>query len=353
MTIKTTATAVLTRVINVLDEPSSFLLDGFFPTIQTEPGSEEIHFDLDKERPRLTPFVHPTVEGIVVEDEGYDTKSFRPAYAKDKRRLRPQEVMRRSLGEPIAGTLSPSQRRDRAIARSLVNQRRNLARREEVMAAEAMRLGEVTVSGEKYPTVVVSFQRHESLTIVLTGASRWSDPNVDPLSDIEDWAGEIQALSGAVAKEVIMAPDVWKVFRAKQSVKDLLDTRRGSEATMELGPQSRGQGNAKARLAGFVGDFRIWVYQETYVDDAGATQSLMPAGQVILAAMGEPGDGDGGLEGARCYGAILDEEAGFEAERLFAKTWLEKDPAVRWILAQAAPLPVPYRANAGLGATVL
>ena len=353
MTIRTTTTAVLTRVINVLDEPSSFLLDGFFPTIQTEPGSEEIHFDLDKERPRLTPFVHPTVAGIVVEDEGYDTKSFKPAYAKDKRRMRPQEALRRSIGEPIAGNLSPSQRRDRAIARSLVNQRRNLTRREEVMAAEAMRLGQVTVSGEKYPTVVVSFQRDASLTIVLAGVNLWSATDVDPLDDLEDWAGQIQDQSGAVARDVIMAPDDWKVFRKKQSVKDLLDTRRGSEATMELGPQSRGQGNMKARLVGFVGDFRIWVYQETYVDDAGATQKLMPAGQVILAAMGEAGDGEGGLEGARCYGAILDEQANFEAERLFAKSWLEEDPAVRWLLAQSAPLVVPYRANASLGATVL
>ena len=353
MTIKTTSTAVLTRTINILDEPSSFLLNTFFPVIQTEPGSEEIHFDLDKERPRLTPFVHPTVAGIVVEDEGYDTKSFRPAYAKDKRRMRPQEALRRSIGEPLAGNLSPTQRRDRNIARSLVNQRRGLTRREEVMAGESLRLGQVTVSGEKYPTKVVTFQRDAALTIVLAGVNRWSDANKDPLDDLEEWAALIQEKSGAVARDVVLAPDVWKVFRKKDSVKTLLDNRRGTESVLELGPQSRGQGNMKARLVGMIGDFSIWVYQETYVDDAGATQKVMPAGQVILAATGESGDGEGGVEGARCYGAILDEEANFEAERFFAKSWLEKDPAVRWLLAQSAPLVVPYRANASLGATVL
>ena len=36
----------------------------------------------------------------------------------------------------------------------------------------------------------------------------------------------------------------------------------------------------------------------------------------------------------------------------FSKSWTEPDPAVRYLLMQSAPLPVPYRINASLGATV-
>jgi len=58
------------------------------------------------------------------------------------------------------------------------------------------------------------------------------------------------------------------------------------------------------------------------------------------------------LDGVRCFGAIKDEEAGFQALPYFPKSWLEKDPAVRYLLMQSAPLPVPYRVNASFCATV-
>ena len=59
-----------------------------------------------------------------------------------------------------------------------------------------------------------------------------------------------------------------------------------------------------------------------------------------------------GIEGVRCYGAIKDEQAGFQANRYFPKSWLENDPAVRWMLLQSAPLVVPYRPNASMCVTV-
>lgn len=353
MTIKTTDTAVLTRTVNILDEPSSFLLDTFFPVIQTEPGSEDIHFDIDKERPRLAPFVHPNVAGVVVEDEGYETKSFKPAYVKDKRRLRPGELLKRTIGERLTGDLSPSERAERRLAQTLLNQRRNLTRREEVMASEALRLGQVTVAGEKYPSVTVDYGRAAGLTVTLGGGALWSAiGTATPIDDLETWVASIQAESGAVSRTVVMDPQAWKLFRKFQEVKDLLDTRRGSMSMAETGPLVRGQGNEKARLAGVIGDLEIWVYNDVYEDDLGASQNVMPPNTVILAARGESDTGVGGLEGVRAYGTILDEEADFAADRLFAKSWFEKDPALRWVMTQSAPLIVPYRPNASLAATV-
>jgi hypothetical protein len=44
-------THVLSKVVEKLERPSSFLLDVFFGQEQTE-DSEEIHFDIDKSKPR-------------------------------------------------------------------------------------------------------------------------------------------------------------------------------------------------------------------------------------------------------------------------------------------------------------
>lgn len=338
------STQVLARTVENLDRPSSFLLDTFFPYTQTS-DTEEIWFDVDQSKPRLTPFVHPTKAGIVVAGQGYATKSFKPAYAKDKRVFNPSAPLKRLIGEQIGGSMTPQQRREAAVGQQLKDQLDMLTRREEVMASEVMRTAKVTVKGEGYPETVVDFQRHADLTATLDGALEWGDANVKPLRDLETFASTIQAKSGAAAKTVVMDPLAWLLFSADAQVEKLLDRRAvlGKE-DLNVGPQVRGQGNEKARFVGVLGDFEIWVYQDIYVDDNGAEQKMMPDYSVVVGARGV--NGSGGLEGTRAYGCIQDEEAGYKAQRYFVKSWLEKDPPVRLLLLQSAPLVFPYRPNA-------
>jgi len=338
------STQVLNRVVEHLDRPASFLLDTFFGEIQTE-DSEDIHFDIDKSKPRLVPFVSPLVEGKVVASEGFETKSFKPAYVKDKRRFNPSAPLKRQIGETIGGNLRPMDRREAALSKSLTNQLQNLTRREEVMAAEALLSGKITVSGEDYPTQIVDFQRDSLLTQALTGNTRWGQSGVKVLDDIEDWAGLVQSKSGAAARTVVMDPLAWRVFKSNDKVEKLLELRRGTQTSLSIDPRIPGQGNDKARFAGSVGDFDFWIYNDAYVDDNGQSRNVLPGYSVILGSQSL-------LEGTRCYGVIQDEKAGYRASRYFVKSWLEEDPAVRWLLMQSAPLMVPYRPNASFAATV-
>src|SRR5574344_1102382 len=97
------STFVLNKTLENLNVSGSFLLDKLFPTIQTE-EAEEIHFDIDKSKPRLAPFVSPLVAGKVVASDGFETKSFKPAYVKDKRRFDPNAPLKRTIGEKIGGS---------------------------------------------------------------------------------------------------------------------------------------------------------------------------------------------------------------------------------------------------------
>jgi hypothetical protein len=345
MTVDIFSTHTLTKTVEYLDRPASFLLDTFFGMVQTE-ESEEIHFDIDKSKPRIAPFVSPLVAGKVVDNEGYETQSFKPAYVKDKRRFDPNAPLKRSIGETIGGTLSPQQRRLAAVNRALRNQLENLTRREEVMAAEALRTGKITVTGDNYPTVVVDFKRDAALSVALTGASRWGQSGVKPLENLEDWVGIVQSKSGSVARTVIFDLKAWRLFKADPAVEAVLDIRRVTDAQgLALGPIAFGQGNEKARYVGSIGDLSFWVYNDVYIDDQGQEQKIMPDNTVIIGSTER-------LEGTRCYGVIQDEKAGYQAQRYFAKSWLEEDPAIRWMLLQSAPLLVPYRPNASFCATV-
>lgn len=337
------STQVLSKVVERLRTPPSFLLDTFFPNVQTS-DKEEILFDVTDSKPCISPFVSPLLPGKVVDSGGYRTKSFKPAYVKDKRRFDANIPYKRVAGETIGGSLSPSQRYERALATTLTDQLDNLTRREEVMAAEILRTGKVVVSGDGYPAQTVDFGRDSELTKALSGSATWESSSVNPLDNLEDWAIAIQDKSGVVAKTVVMDPKAWKVFRSNATVQKYLDIRRGTGNSLNIDPSVRSD-DTKARYVGAIGDFDIYVYNDTYINDNGETAKLLPDKTVLL------GSRDG-LEGTRCYGAIHDEKANWTATRYFTKSWLEEDPSVRWLLLQSAPLVVPYRPNASMCVTI-
>lgn len=341
MTIDIYSTHAMTRAVNDLASGvRTFLLDSFFPEIAAE-DSKEVHFDVEKGKKRIAPFVSPVVEGKVVEQLGFEARSFEPAYVKPKTYFQPDKPLRRAFGEPIGGTFSPMERRAINLRRTLTDHARMVTRRLEVMASEILRTGQVTISGEGFDTKVVDFLRDASLTIALTGGvDTWDEAASDPIGDLETWAGLVQKIAGVAVTDVIMAPDAWIEFRQKQDVKDLLDTRRGSESRAELGPMAD-----YVQRKGTIGQFTIWVYDDTYIDDAGVEQNLMPSGTVVGASRM--------IEGVRHFGAIQDEANSYGAAPLFSKSWMENDPPVRWLMTQSAPLVVPYRPDASFSASVL
>lgn len=337
------STHVLSKVVERLHTPSSFLLDTFFPNVQTS-DKEEIFFDVTDSKPRISPFVSPLLPGKVVDGGGYQTKSFKPAYVKDKRRFDVNIPYKRVAGETIGGSLSPAQRYERALATHLKDQLDNLTRREEVMASEILRTGKVIVSGDGYPTQTVDFGRDPELTKVLTGSATWESSSVNPVDNLEDWATSVQDKSGVVATTVVMDPQAWKIFRSNNIVQKYLDVRRGTNNSLTIDPVLRSE-DMKARQVGSIGDFNIWIYNDTYIDDNGNVAKLLPEKTVLLGSRE-------GLEGTRCYGAIHDEKANWTANRYFTKSWMEEDPSVRWLLLQSAPLIVPYRPNASMCVTI-
>jgi len=336
-------TAALNRIVRYIDvDPAAWLLTTFFPMSQTSEKTE-IHFDVEEEQPRITLFVSPKREGRIVEKEGYTTKTFRPAYVKDKRVFDHDTPIKRLIGEPPLGEMSAAQRTEILIGQNVTNANRMLTRREEVMASEVLRTGAVTISGDGFDDVVVDFLRDASLSVAdLTGAAKWDATTATPVDDIEAWAQLIYDANGGIARDVVMAPDVWAAVRNNAQITALLDSRRGSESRAELGPMQA----KRVRMPGMIGEFSIWVYQDNYIEADGTAGQMMPSGTVLMINRD-------GLEGTRHYGMIQDYAAMHAAQRMFSKSWLEEDPSRRILLCQSAPLVVPYRPNSSLSVDVL
>jgi len=334
------------NLIAVLDDlrgrPSqNSLLEMAFPGI-IEETSEEIHFDVGNKPRRISPFVSPLKEGKLVESLGFTTKTFSPAYVKDKRVFDSTRPLKRTMGEALFGSLSPQQRIQVQLAIELEDQLVMLRRRKEVMASEILRTGSVTISGEDYPTVVVNFGRHANLTINLAGgAAEWDDAGVHPVDNIETWMEMMLLLGGTVPTDIIFTPGAWRLFRADTYFRDAVDVNvRGGSSSVELAPEVR----KGAFLKGMLGMTRLWLYYDWYINDAGNEVPVIPDNTVI----GFSSD----LDGRQCHGAIRDEELGFVPREMLPKSWIEKDPSRRILLAQSAPLVVPFRPNASFCATV-
>ena len=335
--------AVLNRVVQDLKnaQRAPFLLDRYFgETVVSK--DEKIFFDVLVGKPRLSPFVSPLSEGQIVESLGYKTNSFSPAYIKDKRVMEDGKPVRRPAGAPISGPIDPMQARQIQIGVESADQLAMLQRRQEWMAGQVLRTGAVTVSGEKYPTTVVDFGRDASLTVTLTSTARWNDASPTVLDNLETWAGLVRAQSGVSPVDLIMPQNVWSVFRKNAEVKELMGFNRYSKDTdLDLGPSAT---NFGVTDKGMIGSFHVFIYEDFYVDDNGATQKFLPDGYVLMVSPL--------LEGVRHYGAIKDEAAGFQATDYYSKSWTNPDPAARYLLLQSAPLVVPYRVNATFCAKV-
>lgn len=338
-------TGALIRVIEDPDsQPITWLRDQFFG-FESFSDDEKVFFDVMDKKRRLAPYVSPRVRGKVMEKEGFRTDFFIPPYLKPKGVIEPNELVRRVAGEPMMGSLSMDQRRAITVRRMLQDHQESISRREEVQASEAIRAGQITITGDGYGTVVLSYGRNAGNTVVLAGAARWDQAGTTPLVDIATWARTVRVNSnGAIANTVICGVEAFEHVLARLSAderKDLFDSLRGSMSQVELGPRTA----ERVRFEGRIGQFSFYTYSDTYHDDDGNSVEVWPTNEVAVVSGPE-------IEGTRAYAAIKDGRAGYRPLRRFPKMWEEQDPSVEYLMTQSAPLMVPLRPNASLGATV-
>ena len=349
----------LLEVLKVQKTPSSFWLNKFFPN-QINFDSEKIEFDrVNEDYRRLAPFVAPNVQGKVMTTEGFDTLSFKPAYVKPKHIVDIDKPFVRRPGEALGGSLTPAQRRDAAIADILKRHKEMHNMTREWMAVNAVATGKVTVKGENYPTVTVDFKRDASLTKVLVGGAKWDVVPADAaaekaqgiamLGDIYGSRTDSNTLCGAVIRDVIFGRDAWALFSRNAHIQSLLDkTVRGSDT--EFTKLNDGFEDSAEYLGSLVGAngsglVRMWLYSGKYKNEADVLTDLLDPTLVV-------GVDGATLQGFRCYGAIRDGKAGFQALDMFPKNWEDEDPWNEYLMTQSAPLMVPKQPNASFSIKV-
>ena len=334
------STAEMMDVLRITPVESSYWLDNYFSRVYLS-QSAEIMFDKLTKTRKLAPFVSPVVQGRVMRSEGFETRSFAPAYVKPKHIVDPNRQFTRGVGEGLGGTSTPAQRWNAAVVENLAEERESIQRRENWMAAQALIYGSVTITGEVYPTRVVDFRRNAGLTDILTGTARWGESAADPLADIAALRTLSFQESGSPITRLTMGLEAFDRFFADDKVEALLkgqeigNVARTSDSTLSaLGsPGQPFEFRGVLQGANGQGRLEVYTYNEQYEDEDGNTVAMMSTYDVV-------GTGPG-LQGVRAYGAIRDKRAGLQSLRLFPKMWDQEDPSLTYTMTQSAPLMVP------------
>ncbi|MGR2678721.1 major capsid protein [Chromobacterium haemolyticum] len=333
-------TNTLIQVVPNLKRAQSFLLDTFFPNIVMS-ETEFVSIDVDVGKRRMSPFVSPLVEGKLVEQRRYQTNVFKPAYIKDKRAPDLRKPVRRQIGERIGGELSAAEREMANLQFEMEDQLDMLTRRLEWMAAQALLLGKVTISGDGFPTVVVDFGRDASLTTALTGGAQWGQAGVVPSQMLETWGHQVLKKSGGVCTNLVFTTSSWLNFIQDPVVKTAIwYPGSGQGNTVQIGAQTQRGAVYKGRW----GQYDLWLYNDWYVDDNNVEQPMLPDGTVIMCGPD--------MQGTRAFGQILDPAFNYAGLPFAPKTWMQDDPAQRLIMMQSSPIVIPSQVNACFAATV-
>lgn len=349
MALDIVSTVDLLPTVENIRPQTYFFRDRFFNRV-FQSDKQAIAFEELPVEQRPAPFVLPTAQGRVMKLKGRTSKAFQPAYVKPKFELDPNMnvVLQRQPGEPIGGgTVSPGARMDRAIAYTMELGSDMCDRREEIMCAQAIINGAVTVVGEDYPQVTVDFGRDASLTQVLTSTARWGQSAAAPLTNLAALRLASFRLANRPIGDVIMGLDAFTLFFADQQVKDMLAASKDYRLTTsdsQLAAFSDGSTplEYRGRLAGAEGQgaLNIWTYAQQYEDYDGTFRDIMNPLEVVGVGRGDA------VDGFMCYGAIKDADAGLAPLARFPKMWKNPDPSVVYTMVQSSPLPVPTRPNA-------
>jgi hypothetical protein len=341
-------TAKIVQVVPNLKISQNFLLDRFFGNI-VEYDTEEVAIDIDVGLRRMSPFVSPLVEGKLVEQRRFLTNKYKPPYIKDKRAPDLRKPIRRAIGERIGGgEMTGEERMMVNLQAEMEDQVDMVNRRLEWMAASALSTGTVTIAGDGFQTAVIDFGRSAILTIALTGGNKWGatvnaqgrDTNI--VGQIDAFGTRILKASGAVATDIVFTNSSWARFLQAEGVQGAIQYPTLAVDGNSLNPGS--QIKKGAIYKGKWGQYDLWLYNDWYIDTAGAEQPMLADGSIIMSGPD--------LMGTRAFGMIIDPRFNYKAMAYAPKTWIQEDPAQQILMMQSAPLVIPSRVNACLCALV-
>lgn len=314
---------------------NTFLRDTFFSGTETF-VTESVDVDIKKGKRKMAPFVAPRVGGVVMDRQGFETRTIKAPKIAPERLLTIDDTLKRSMGETIYSVKTPEERAAELLGKDLAELDEYITRREEWMCRELLFEGKITMKsltdriGSNYIEQVVDYNFTNKE--VLTADDKWDTDTADILGDLRRWRLSIIQKTGVAPELLILASDVVEKFIKNKGVQTLFNT-----INYNLGMI---QPSIKSPAVTFVGKIpllglEVYSYDEWFVDDDGQEKPMFKEKHVVLAPRNI---------GKRLYGAITQMENGnfvtFEGARI-PKVWADEENEIRKIRLSSRVIATP------------
>lgn len=335
-------TRTILKALEQQPKPKTFLRDMFFSGDPEYSDTAKVDIDIVKGRKIMAPFVSPVLEGKVLADQGFTTKTFEAPLLKPKKKTTAEDILKRLPGEPLYSGMSPDERAGIKLGKDLAELNDSIDRRIEWMCAQALFEGKIAVAGEG-----VNYEIDFGVpSEVLTGSALWDADGSNPIDTLRSIFGSVVKASGVNPDTVILAEDVVPYFINHSAVQSLLDKRLIN--TGQIDPRQLPNG---ATYLGYINELgmNIYSYLDWYLDEAGDEQPMVPAKKILV--------GSTRAQTTMNYGAVtIKDDNGEMATYMIDKvphSWVSDDPVVRWVQLLSRPLPVPTQVDAFYVAQVI
>lgn len=326
----------LLGVVRQMEKPKTFLRDTFFPVVKISP-TEKIEIDVIRGNRKVAPFVHPVIGGKVMKNQGFETKDYKPPLVAPEKIIRASDLQFRNAGENPYELMSSEQREAQKVAEYLEEMEDMNTRREELMCAQAIFLGQVEIVGDDLNEVIdYGFDNLIELT------KKWSDPTSDKIADLEAAYYHAQKTGFVNTGICVMDNKLSNLFINDEKVQKLLDNKNIELA--KIAPKNLPNGATYiGRIAKI--DLDIYVYNAWYTDDWTDKQTpvekpLVPEGRFALL----PIDANYTMG----YGAV--EVVDDDSDKIYLAegtripdVYVERKPARKVLNLSCRPLPIPTK----------
>jgi hypothetical protein len=340
-------TRTLTRVINEMKSPQSWLKTKFFGSIETV-DSEFIELSSIHQGRVMAPFVKINGEGSFIQGTNAKTFVVRAPYLRPKMQLEPEKIaFERQPGEPIHTTGEARRAAIRAyMARELASLEKSIANREEWMCGQIMDKAVLSYSVEGFDSFTITLPRPAGHDVTL--AAPWDLPETDP--NLEEFVLTVKKLMNdehdLPITDCVMGDEAAAAFRKLVKSNDILkeDLRIGRASRLDAY-------EADYNLQGVLYLGRLfgidwWEYARTIADSdtAGTARYVIRPKRAVFVSNTPAAE-------KLVYYAFVPDMRGLgtrSAQPRFSKTWEIEEPSTRILLAASRPLPFMRRAGASI-----
>lgn len=283
-----TETHEMIKLVERIKMPGSYLCDKVFPN-KKQMFSELLPVEFKMEQRMAAPFVTENSRGVNVARERTQLRLYKCPLMGCRRVISIADIRHRYIGEePFAPTMTPEERAAKMQADDLKDLTRMIKTRQELMCAELLQTGRITISefaddGKVARRDTVTFDGFQQLE------KNWSRIDAPIYNDLWQASMMIQKKAGRIPDLLLCGRNILEYMVNNTQFKEwLLSANSNALSMMDFKPRYDSD-EGQTRFIGYMPSLNLEVveYLSMYKDDDGEKKPFLDDDTAILCCAGQ------------------------------------------------------------------